>query len=331
MLMSNIVTVKTMLMPRRTLGGTGLKVSVLGFGASPLGGVFHPVDEESCTRAVHAAFHAGVNFFDTSPFYGATKSEMMLGKALAGLPRSEIIISTKVGRYGQDHFDFSAERVSASVEESLGRLQTNYIDLIQCHDIEFGDLDQVINETLPALIKLREKGVVRHIGITGLPFSAFHYVLDRCPLGTVDVILSYCHNCLNDDSLVMELPYFEEKHVGVINASPLAMGLLTKQGPPDWHPAPLALKEAAKAAALKAEECGVDIAKIALAEAIKTPGIATTLVGMATFEVVTANVTTTLQAFGLVPNDVQSQEETAALEVRDALKGVMGMTWPSGR
>ena len=195
---------------------------------------------------MHEAFGAGVNFFDTSPFYGLTKSESVLGRALQGLPRSQVVISTKVGRYGQEEFDFSASRVTASVQESLKRLQLDHIDLIQCHDIEFGDLDQVINETLPALQVLKSQGVVRFIGITGLPLSAFHYVLDRVPQGTVDVILSYCHNSLNDSSLIQDLSYFEEKGVGVINASPLSMGLLTREGPPSWHPAPQALKDLAR-------------------------------------------------------------------------------------
>lgn len=103
----------------------------------------------------------------------------MLGKALKALPRDQIIISTKVGRYGVDKFDFSAQRVTASVEESLKRLQLDYIDLIQCHDIEFGDLDKIVNETLPALAALKSKGLVRHVGITGLPLKIFTYVLDR--------------------------------------------------------------------------------------------------------------------------------------------------------
>lgn len=185
--------------PQRPLGNTGLSVSVLGYGASSLGGVFtvrhqcpphpppHPpphkasFDEEEGIRSVHAAFAAGINFFDTSPYYGELRSEKVLGRALQGLPREKLVLSTKVGRYGpeQQHFDFSAARVTASVQESLQRLQTDYIDIIQCHDIEFGDLDQVVTETLPALVKLRDQGIVRHIGITGLPLGIFSYVLDR--------------------------------------------------------------------------------------------------------------------------------------------------------
>lgn len=151
-------------------------------------------DEEEGIRSVHAAFAAGINFFDTSPYYGALRSEQVLGRALQGLPRNKVVLSTKVGRYGpeQQHFDFSAARVTASVQESLQRLQTDYIDIIQCHDIEFGDLDQVVSETLPALVRLRDQGIVRHIGITGLPLGIFPYVLDRygvVPCSPVSLLL----------------------------------------------------------------------------------------------------------------------------------------------
>ena len=166
-------------LPRRPLGATGLEVSVLGFGASPLGGVFSAVDPEEGTRSVVAAFQRGINFFDTSPFYGDTRSETALGRGLALLPRQEIVVATKVGRYGGEAFDFSAARVTASVEESLARLGLAYVDLIQCHDMEFVSLDQIVGETLPALAALKARGLVRHVGITGLPLKIFKYVLDR--------------------------------------------------------------------------------------------------------------------------------------------------------
>lgn len=137
------------------------------------------INEDEGIAAVEAAFRRGINFFDTSPYYGDTKSETVLGKGLKRLPRDQIIVATKMGRYGNGVFDFSAERVAASIKESLGRLQLDYVDLLQCHDIEFGSLDQIIEETIPALIKLKEEGVVRKIGITGLPLKIFKYVLDR--------------------------------------------------------------------------------------------------------------------------------------------------------
>ena len=166
-------------MEYRTLGKTGLKVSVLSLGGSPLGGVFGPVEDSQAIRTVHTAFDLGINYVDTSPFYAATKAETALGKALKGQPRDKYYLATKVGRYGPDDFDFSAKRVIASVDESLRRLGVDYVDVIQCHDIEFGSLDQVVYETIPALQRVRAQGKARFIGITGLPLKIFPYVLDR--------------------------------------------------------------------------------------------------------------------------------------------------------
>ncbi|GIL92784.1 hypothetical protein Vretimale_11710 [Volvox reticuliferus] len=318
-------------MPMRPLGNTGLEVSVLGFGASPLGGAFGAINEAAGIDAVHHAFRRGINFFDTSPYYGLTKSETVLGRALRDLPRSEVVLSTKVGRYGVDprDFDFSAARVTASVAESLERLQVPYIDIIQCHDIEFGNLDQIVQETLPALAALQSQGLVRHIGITGLPLEAFHYVLDRAPPGSVDVVLSYCHYCLNDTTLLGSLPYFRTKGVGVINASPLSMGLLTRGGPPDWHPAPPPLRSAAAAAADHAAARGWDISALGLGFSLRQPDVSSTLVGMFTREMVDENINTALRVLG--STEAAAEESQVLAEVADILAPVRNLTWPSGR
>ena len=149
----------------RDLGKTGMRLSAIGFGASSLGGVFHDFEEAKGIEAVFAAIDAGVNFIDVSPYYGYYKAETVLGKALKDIPRDKFFLSTKVGRYGEDGhniWDYSAERVTRSVYESMERLNIDYIDLINVHDIEFSDLDQVAGETLPALVRLREQGVVKH-------------------------------------------------------------------------------------------------------------------------------------------------------------------------
>lgn len=99
-----------------------------------------------------------------------------------------------------------------------------------------------MNETIPALQKIKEAGKTRFIGITGLPLGIFPYVLDRVPPGTIDVILSYCHYSINDTTLEDMLPYFKSKGAAVISASPVAMGLLTNNDPPEWHPASPELK-----------------------------------------------------------------------------------------
>ncbi|MDE6654968.1 MAG: aldo/keto reductase, partial [Muribaculaceae bacterium] len=169
-------------MDYREIGKTGMKVSSLGFGASSLGGVFHSLKEEKGIEAVHTAVDAGINFIDVSPYYGHYKAETVLGKALRQIDRSRYYLSTKVGRYGKDGvntWDYSGRRAKESVYESMERLGVDHIDLINVHDIEFADLEQVCGETLPALVELREEGVVSHVGITNLTLRHFKYVIEH--------------------------------------------------------------------------------------------------------------------------------------------------------
>src|SRR5437588_1540951 len=130
-------------MQYRELGRTGLKLSSLSYGASSLGNEFRQTDEAEGIRSLQVALDNGINFIDTSPYYGRTLSEKVLGKAFKEIPRDRFIIGTKCGRYDVDRFDFSVERVTRSVDESLQRMGLDWLDIIQCHDIEFGNLQQV--------------------------------------------------------------------------------------------------------------------------------------------------------------------------------------------
>lgn len=277
-------------MQRRPLGQTGLSVSILSFGASSLGGVFRATDDAESIRTVHTALDLGINFIDVAPYYGATRAETVLGRALRDVRRDRYILASKVGQYGDGEFDFSAARVTRSLDESCARLGVDYIDLLQCHDIEFASLDQIVHETIPALLSLKRAGRIGHIGITGLPLKIFPAVLDRVPAGDVDTILSFCHYELNDTSLEGLLPYFSAKGIGVINASPTGMGLLTPRGVPAWHPAPPALVEGARRAIDYCESVGADIVKLAIQFAVAHPQIATTLVSSANPENIRRNV-----------------------------------------
>lgn len=262
------------------IGKTGMKVSSLGFGASSLGGVFHDLKEKQGIEAVFTAVESGINFIDVSPYYGYYKAETVLGKALKDIKRDKYYLSTKVGRYGENGvntWDYSAKRVTASVYESMERLNVDYLDIINVHDIEFADLQQVVDETLPALVKLKEEGVVKHVGITDLQLENLKWVIDHVAEGTVESILNFCHYCLCDDKLVDFLDYFEEKGVGIINASPLSMGLLTERGVPDWHPAPKSLIEACAKAAEYCKSKNFPIEKLAMQFSINNDRIATTL------------------------------------------------------
>jgi len=280
-------------MTYRELGKTGMKVSNISFGASSLGGVFHSLKEEEGIKAVHTAVENGINFMDVSPYYGYTKAETVLGKALQTIDRKDYYLSTKVGRYGKDgvnHWDYSAHRATTSVYESLERLHTDYIDLINVHDIEFADLDVVCNETLPALVELRQQGIVRHVGITNLTLRHFVYVIDHVPAGTVESVLSFCHYCLNDDALVDYLDYLEAKGIGVINAAPFSMGLLTERGVPSWHPAPKPLIDVCRKAAGYCRSKGQSIEQLAIKYAVSNPHIATTLFSTTRPEAVWQNI-----------------------------------------
>lgn len=280
-------------MEYREIGKTGMKVSNISFGASSLGGVFHSLKEEAGIAAVHTAVDNGINFIDVSPYYGHLKAEQVLGKALKEIDHSKYYLSTKVGRYGKDginYWDYSAQRATESVYESLERLNVDYIDLINVHDIEFADLDQVVNETLPALVELRNKGIVKHVGITNLTLRHFKYVIDHVPAGTVESVLSFCHYCLNDDALVDYLDYFEEKGIGVINASPFSMGLLTDRGAPAWHPAPKPLQDLCRKAVAHCQSKGKSIEQLAVKFSAANPRIATTLFSTTRSEAVLDNI-----------------------------------------
>ena len=192
------------------LGKTGMKVSNLGFGASSLGGVFRSIREDEGIRAVFTAVENGINFIDVSPYYGHLKAETVLGKALKDIPRDKYYLSTKVGRYGKDGvntWDYSARRATESVYESMERLHVDYIDLINVHDIEFqagmeGGLQKVVDETLPALVELRRKGVVGHVGITDLQPENLKWVVEHSEPGTVESILNFCHYSLNSSTSI---------------------------------------------------------------------------------------------------------------------------------
>lgn len=308
------------------IGKTGMKVSNLSFGASSLGGVFHGVREEEGIRAVHTAVDNGINFIDVSPYYGHLKAEMVLGKALKEIPREKYYLSTKVGRYGKDGvntWDYSAKRVTDSVYESMERLNVDYIDLINVHDIEFqGDMDgglqKICDETLPALVALKKKGVVGHVGITDLQPENLKWVIEHCETGTVESILNFCHYSLNDTLLADYLGFFEMNNVGVINASPLSMGLLSTRGAPEWHPAVWKLREACARAAEYCQQQGYPIEKLAIQFSTSlNPRIATTLFS-------SANPDNVLKNIGFVNAPI---DEELVMKVQEIIGDQMFVRW----
>jgi L-galactose dehydrogenase len=305
-------------MKYRKLGNTGLDVSILAFGGSSLGGAFGDINESQGIRAVHVAIDHGINLIDTAPYYGETKAEAVLGKALREIPREKYLLATKVARYGANGFDFSAARVIASVDESLLRLGVDYVDFIQVHDMEFGSIDQIVNETIPALRKVQATGKARYVGISCLPLKLFRQVMDEVDM---DQIQSYCHYCLNDTALADLLPYLKEKGVAVFNSAPLAMRLLSDEGPPEWHPAPAGVRAKCAEAAKLCRDRGGSLGKLALQFSVANPDIPTNIVGTASPNRILQNI-----------REIEEPLDEALLDdVLEILKPVHNVSWPSGK
>lgn len=304
----------------KPLGRTGLRVSLVGYGASPLGNEFGATDPAEGQRAVHTAIARGINYFDVAPYYGRTLAETRLGEALVG-HRDKIVLATKCGRYDAtppDGFDFSAARILRSVDDSLTRLQTDWIDVFQLHDIEFTHREQILDEALEAMFQLKQAGKVRFVGITGYPVELLR---DVAAQAEVDTVLSYCRYDLLDTALDGVLaPLAREKGFGLINASPLHMRLLTERGAPDWHPAPRAVAEAARQAAALCGARGVDIADLAMQFALAYEPVATTLVGMSKV----AHVERNCALVGSAP------DRALLAEVLGLLEPVANVAWRTG-
>lgn len=266
-------------MQTRRLGKTDLQLPILSFGASSLGQEFRSVKLDEALESVRVALECGLNFIDTSPFYGRGMSEVLLGVALKGVPRESYTLCTKLGRYDLAHFDFSAKRVAESVDVSLHRLGTDHLDIVLCHDIEFVPMQQIVDETIPALKKIRQSGKVRFIGISGYPQKAFRFVCDQTD---IDCVLSYNQYTLQNTRFLDEsVPYLKSKGVGVMNAGPFSARLLTNAPLPKWLKEPENVKSAARQAAELCASRGVDIAQLALQFSCAHPDIATTVAGSA--------------------------------------------------
>lgn len=304
-------------MQKRRLGNTGLEVSVLGFGGAPLGDVYGGITEQEGSAALHAALDAGINLVDVAPYYGFTLAEQRLGRALKGR-RDEVILASKCCRYDLRGFDFSAGRVHSDINDSLRRLQTDHLDLFQLHDVEFGTRQQILEETLPAMLEVKKSGKARFLGITGLPV---HLLKDLAQEFPVDTILSYCHyNLMVDDLGAVLVPLVKERGVGLINASPLHMGILSPDGPQSWHPAPAEVKTVGRAVAALCQKQGVPVAEVALRFAIDNEGVASTLCGMKNPQEVAHNLKVLDR-----PSDPELLQQIATL-----VAPVKNQTWHEG-
>ena len=304
----------------RPLGRTGLSVSALSLGGVAFGDMYGALGPGEADRCVRRAIDLGVNLIDTSPYYGQTRSEAVLGPILANGLRDKVYLSSKAGRNGFAHFDFTPAAMERSVEASLKRLHTDYLDILIAHDIEFAaDFEAVFTDTAAVLHKLKAAGKCRFVGMSGLPLGILRTAIERCDL---DVVISYTHYTLQNQTLLTDLlPVAEAHGVGVMNASPLCMGLLSDGGPPDWHPAPPAVKAAGRAAAELCRQRGASLVTLGMQFCLREERIPTTISGAARAEEIEANVRAMETPI----------DEGPLRDVRAVFEPVRNATWASGK
>ena len=303
----------------RDLGRTGLRVSALSLGGVAFGDMYGALGPGEADACVRRAIDLGVNLIDTSPYYGRTRSESVLGDILVAGLRDQIILCSKAGRNGPAEFDFTPAAMRTSVEASLKRLRTDRLDILIAHDIEFAtDFEAVFTDTAAILHDLKREGKARFIGMSGLPLGILRTAIERCRL---DVVISYTHFTLQSQTLLSELlPTAESFGVGVMNASPLCMGLLSDHGAQDWHPAPAAVRETGRVAAVVCRTRGASLTTLGMQFCLAEGRIPTTISGAARAAEIEANVRAMETPI----------DEKLLAAVRAIFEPVRNVTWPSG-
>ena len=300
---------------RVPLGRTGLSVTRLGFGAASIGGLFTPVDDVAATTVVQHAWDLGIRYFDVAPLYGYGAGERRLGAGLAGRPRDEFVVSTKVGRLvragadvgpdadvdhqaldGRDDayyadtagrrivFDYSADGVRRSIDESLERLGLSRVDIVFIHDPD-DHWDAAIGEAYPALERLRDEGVVGAIGV-GLKQSAMLARFAR--EADVDVfLLAGRYTLLDQDALPDLLPLCLERGIAVLVGGVMNSGVLAdpRPGAPfDYGPASPEILERARGLGAACERHGVPLRAAAMQLPLAHPAVTGLIAGVRTVE-----------------------------------------------
>lgn len=289
----------------RPLGSTGLHVTELAFGAAGIGNLHHAESDADAQATVESAWEHGIRLFDTAPHYGLGLSERRLGAALAGRPRDEFVISTKVGRLlrpnptpvGSDLdpggfdvpddltrvWDLSADGVRRSLDESLGRLGLDHVDIVYLHDPDHA-VDRAVRETIPALVDLREQGVVRAVGVGMNQWQAPLRIVRE---SDVDVVMLAGRWTLLDRSGEPLLDECADRGVALAAAAPFNSGLLAQAWPADgasydYGPAPDDVLDRARRLARACQAAGTDLPTAALRFPLRHRAVATVVVGLRT-------------------------------------------------
>jgi D-threo-aldose 1-dehydrogenase len=288
-------------LPRRDLTGTPLALSELSLGCSQLGNLYREVSDEDARATVDAAWELGIRYFDTAPHYGLGLSERRLGSALASRPRGDYVLSTKVGRLlepagyiaGLDDegfavpathrrvWDFSRDGIRRSLEESLGRLGLEQVDIVYLHDPD-DHWDDVVESGYPALAELRDEGLV---GAIGAGMNQSPMLADLVRLADVDVVMiAGRYTLLEQDALDDLLPACEARGVSVVAAGIFNSGLLARPRAAEsskynYGATPRELVERARAIASVCEQHGTTLPAAAIAFPLAHPAVASVCVG----------------------------------------------------
>lgn len=299
-------------MPYRKLGNTGMELSLIGFGGGGLSGFYEDFQEKDAIEVVREALKKGINYIDTAPYYGEGRSETVIGKALKGVPRQAFYISTKVGRYSQkkeEQFNYTAVKIKSRFQTSLDLLGLDYVDIVILHDVEFARMEDIIHEAIPALQEIIKSGKARYLGISGYPLCRLEEVISKVN-ANLDLVLSYSRDTLIDSSLHKYHPFFKSKNLGIINAAPTALQMLTNAGPQEWHDASQEIKQLCRKASEYCKENGVELGRLAVYHTLQSPITETLLIGMNSLSILHMNL-------DLVFNGLTSKEESVLQYIKE--------------
>ena len=285
--------------PTVPVGGSGVRVTRLVFGGAPIGGLFAAVDDGAAQATLEAAWEAGIRAFDTAPHYGVGESERRIGRFLAGRPRGDYVLSTKVGRLlrpaagdyadgAEGYFgtpqltrvrDYSRDGVLASLEASLGRLGVDRVDIVLIHDPdEHGP--EALDGAYPALAKLRAEGVIGAVGVGMNQVEMLEWFLPRADLDCVLVAGRY--TLLDTRAAVSLFPECQRRGVAVLAAGVFNSGVLADPGPAatyDYLPAPPDVMDRARRIGAACARRGLPIGAAALQFTLRHPAVAAAVVG----------------------------------------------------
>lgn len=278
----------TQTLPSAQVGNTALRVSQLGMGTAPIGNLYGGVTDAQAIETVQRSFELGIRYFDTAPLYGSGVSERRVGEALKGIPRDQFVLQTKVGRLvqpdGSIRFDYSRDGVLRCLEESLERLQMDRVDILLVHDPdslqEEEGYRQALNEAFPALIELREQGVIAALG-AGMNQWQMEYEFAKHSDPNI-FLLAGRYTLLEQTSLEF-LDYCQKRQISVVLGGVYNSGILvtgpTADAKYNYHNAPEPILEKTRKIKAITDRYGVPLHVVAQRFARSHPAISGLIIG----------------------------------------------------